>query len=110
MKSLNVMSTFALFVVLTNPAHGQTPPAEEMPTAAPMGESPPMSKLPGAVSEPPVPPDPPKPPLAEPVQAVSAPPPAPQAIYPPCTASLQDQCTNSARSAVRASKRKPRSR
>jgi hypothetical protein len=118
MKSLYLTGILALVATLNCPALGQTPPAEDMPPAAPAAEAPPVSKLPGAIPESSPPVSQPTPPMAEvpappppvePLQAVSAPPP-PQAVYPPCTATLQDQCTNSPRSAGHSVKRKPRSR
>jgi hypothetical protein len=117
MKPLTLAGTLALVAVAFQPTFAQTPPAEEMPPAAPVADSPPVSKLPGAVPEAPDTPESPAPPSAEappppavePVQAVGAAPP-PQTVYPPCTASLRDQCTNSSRSTARAVKRKPRVR
>jgi hypothetical protein len=60
------------------------PPAEPAPPP-PVPEAPPMPEAPPA----PTPPEVPAPP--------AAPAPAPQAVYPPCTKTLQDQCTNTRR-------------
>jgi hypothetical protein len=90
-------------VVAARQSNPVPPPAEPAPPP-PVPEAPPTPEAPPAPTPPevPAPPAAPMPPEAPatPTMAApsaAAPAPAPQAVYPPCTKTLQDQCTNTRR-------------